>query len=73
MRKPKGKARKKAARRSGIARLTPAQGRALFEHEAHRLLGMSASRFKALWRAGRIEDPDRPEVLTLAALADVVG
>ncbi len=65
----RSKTKKKGpATRVGIVHLSAAQGRSILDREAHRLLGMSGARFRQLWKAGAIEDPDRPEVLSVAAL-----
>jgi hypothetical protein len=45
--------------------LTPEEGKALLDREAHRSLGMGGEEFLRAWDAGEIEDPDRPEVMHL--------
>ncbi len=58
---------------AGLVYLSAARGRRLLDETAQRWLGMSGAEFARLWKAGRIEDPDRPEVLRVAALLPAVG
>jgi hypothetical protein len=59
--------------RRGLVFLSAARGRKLLDKTARRWLGMSGAEFARLWKAGRIENPDRPEVLRVAALLPAVG
>lgn len=42
--------------------ISRAEGTALLDHQARKLLGMSGHEFSQRYRAGTIEDPDRSEV-----------
>ncbi len=64
---------KAPAAQKGLVYLSTARGRRLFDDTARRWLGMSGAEFARLWKAGRIENPDRPEVLRVAALLPAVG
>jgi hypothetical protein len=76
-RRPKSRRRAKRAPSAsrGLVFLSAARGRKLLDETARRWLGMSGAQFARLWRAGRIENPDRPEaeVLRVAALLPAVG
>ena len=46
---------------------TPEEGRAIFDQEAHRLLGMDGEEFVRKWEAGEFDDnPDRRGVIELS-------
>jgi hypothetical protein len=55
-----------------IVELSEDEGRALFERQARKYLGMSGDEFLRKWDAGEIDDPDRSEVLTVAFLIPLV-
>jgi hypothetical protein len=52
----------------GVQELTQAEGRALFDKQAQRYLGMSGDDFACKWEADEFADPDRPEVMRVAML-----
>jgi hypothetical protein len=63
------KARSKRPRtQEPVQFLTDEEGWALLEEQAQHSLGISAREFIELWQAGKIENPDRPEVMDVAAL-----
>lgn len=51
-----------------VQELTREESLALIEVAARRELKMGAEEFLQLWSEGKIEDPDRPEVLRVAML-----
>src|SRR6478672_10665576 len=55
-----------------IVELSEDEGRALFERQARKYMGMSGDEFLRKWDAGEIEDPDRSEVLTVVFLIPLV-
>jgi hypothetical protein len=55
-----------------IVELSEEEGRALFDQQARKYMGMSGDEFLRKWDAGEIEDPDRSEVLTVAFLIPFV-
>jgi hypothetical protein len=55
-----------------IVELSEAEGRALFERQARKYMGMSGDEFLRKWDAGEIDDPDRSEVLTVVFLIPLV-
>jgi hypothetical protein len=55
-----------------IVELSEDEGRALFERQARKYLGMSGDEFLRKWDAGEIDDPDRSEVLTVVFLIPLV-
>lgn len=60
-----------ARRRPTVARydyVSPRRGAAILDREARRYLNMSGAQFRAAYRAGTIEDPDRSEVVRVAML-----
>jgi hypothetical protein len=64
----------KSVQKDGHVRwLTRDQARELFEREAQRYLKMSGAEFIRKWNAGEFDDdPDRPEVMSVAALLPLV-
>lgn len=48
--------------------VSPKRGRAILDREARRYLNMSGAEFRVAYREGRIEDPDRSEVVRVAML-----
>ena len=48
--------------------LTPEEGAKLLDKQARRHLKMSGKKFVRLWKAKKIKDPDRPEVMQVAFL-----
>jgi len=48
--------------------ITREEGQAILDEQARRSLGMSGADFARAWRAGKIKDPDRPEVMHVAML-----
>lgn len=48
--------------------VTARRGRALLDRQARRYLNMSGAEFRAAFRAGTIDSPDRPEVVRVAML-----
>ena len=62
-------AAKATATNGQVHYLTPEEGRALFDRQAHRYLKMSGDEFIRRWDAGEFDDnPDRPEVMRVAML-----
>ena len=63
-------AEEQAAKTNGHIRdLTPKEGRELFDNAAWHYLGISGDEFISRWDSGYYdEDPDRPEVMSLAML-----
>ena len=55
-----------------IVELSEDEGRALFERQARKYMGMSGDEFLRKWDAGEIEDSDRSEVLTVVFLIPLV-
>src|SRR6478672_10897778 len=55
-----------------IVELSEDEGRALFERQARKYMGMSGDEFLRKWDACEIEDPDRSEVLTVVFLIPLV-
>ena len=55
-----------------IVELSEAEGRALFERQARKYMGMSGDEFLRKWDAGEIEDPDRSDVWTVVFLIPFV-
>lgn len=48
--------------------LTREEGWEILDEQARRYMGMSAEEFIRSWKAGEIEDPDRPEVMRVLSL-----
>ena len=59
-------------KKGAIEFATPDEGWALLDEHAHRYLKMSAREFIEAWDAGKIDDPDRPEVMRVAMLLPFV-
>lgn len=55
-----------------IVELSEEEGRALFDEQARKYMGMSGDEFLRKWDAGEIEDPDRSEVWTVVFLIPFV-
>jgi len=55
-----------------IVELSEEEGRALFERQARKYMGMSGDEFLRKWDAGEIDGPDRSEVLTVVFLIPLV-
>jgi hypothetical protein len=53
--------------------LTPEEGKTLLDQQARRLLKMSGEEFVRRWRAKKIKNPDRPEVMQVAFLIPFAG
>lgn len=54
--------------------LPPEEGRALFEREAQRLLGMSGEEFLRRWDAGEYRDqPETPELRNVMRVAFLIS
>lgn len=49
-------------------RITPEEGRALFDRQARTLLGLSGAEFVRRYETGTLPDPADPRVARLAAL-----
>lgn len=64
----------RAAREDGYVReLTDEEAWELFDEAAEFYLGMSGAKFLELWESGYYdEDPDRPEVMSVAMLLPFV-
>lgn len=52
----------------GITYITREEGERLLDKQAQKYLGMSGADFKRQFRAGAIEDPDRPAVIRVSLL-----
>ena len=54
--------------------LTPDEGRAFFDEQARKLLGISGEEFLRRWDAGEFDaiadDPDHPEIMELHMIED---
>jgi hypothetical protein len=48
--------------------LSPEEGEKLLDKQARRYLNMSGKEFVCRWKAKKIKDPDRPEVMQVAFL-----
>lgn len=53
--------------------ISPARGKRLLDRQARRYLKMSGAEFRAKYRAGKIPDPDRSEVIRVAMLIPFAG
>ena len=53
--------------------LTAEEGKTLLDQQARRLLKMSGDEFVRRWKAKKIKNPDRPEVMQVAFLIPFGG
>ena len=57
-----------------VRELSPEEGRRFFDRRARALLGISGAEFLQRWDAGEYrslaDDPEHPEIMTLAMLSD---
>ena len=66
-------ARASAKTNGKVHELTEQEGCELFDRQARRNLGMSGEEFVRQWEAGKFDDnPDRPEVMSVAMLLPLV-
>ena len=59
--------------RRNVKILSRDEGRRLLDREARRYLGISGDEFVRQWKAKKIKDPDRPEVMRVAFLLPFGG
>jgi hypothetical protein len=59
--------------RNGFRVLSREEGRKLLDRQARRYLHMSGKEFVRKWKARKIKDPDRPEVIRVAFLLPFGG
>ena len=63
----------KKASKNGYRVLSREEGQKLLDRQARRYLGMSGPEFARKWKAKKIENPDRPEVMRAAFLLPFGG
>ena len=63
----------KKASKNGYRVLSREEGHKLLDRQARRYLGMSGKAFVRKWKAKKIENPDRPEVMRVAFLLPFGG
>ena len=63
----------KKASKNGYRVLSCEEGQKLLDRQARRYLGMSGPEFARKWKAKKIENPDRPEVMRVAFLLPFGG
>lgn len=54
--------------RSGITHISRREGAQLLDRQARKYLGMSGEEFARQYRAGKIDDPERSEVIRVSLL-----
>ena len=63
----------KRNRKNGFRVLSKEEGEKLLDRQARRYLRMSGKEFVRRWKAKKIKDPDRPEVMRVAFLLPFGG
>ena len=63
----------KRSRKNGFRVLRKDEGEKLLDRQARRYLRMSGKEFVRRWKAKKIKDPDRPEVMRVAFLLPFGG
>jgi len=63
----------KKAGKNGFKVLSPEEGQKLLDRQARRYLRMSGPEFMRKWKAKKIGNPDRPEVMRVAFLLPFGG
>lgn len=58
----------KRSSKNGFRVLSREEGKNLLDRQARRYLHMSGEKFVRLWKAKKIKNPDRPEVMRVAFL-----
>lgn len=57
-----------------VMTVAPDEGAEILDEAARRYLGMSGAEFARAWEGGEFDgDPDRPEVMRVAALLPLAG
>jgi hypothetical protein len=64
---------KSKSSKNGFKVLSRDEGEKLLDRQARRYLGMSGKDFVRQWKAKKIKDPDRPEVMRVAFLLPFGG
>jgi hypothetical protein len=63
----------KKSSKNGFRVLSKQEGEKLLDRQARRYLRMSGKEFVRRWKAKKIKDPDRPEVMRVAFLLPFGG
>jgi len=63
----------KKSSKNGFRVLSKEEGKKLLDRQARRYLRMSGKEFVRRWKAKKIKDPDRPEVMRVAFLLPFGG
>ena len=63
----------KKSSKNGFRVLSKKEGEKLLDRQARRYLRMSGKEFVRRWKAKKIKDPDRPEVMRVAFLLPFGG